>query len=396
MEVRYVLGTYHEIILKGHNRGYFERKLVANLKRALEGLPVASVSIPSRVVVTFQEDVPWAAVFPRLRTVFGLKSLIPAARAGTTYEELENFVASHLATLLPGEAFAVRCKRSEKRFPLDSEQIQRRLGSLVQRLSSKRVDLTHPDATLRVYVQSDGLYVALGEFPGPGGLPVGSAGKVLVLLSGGIDSPVAALYALKRGAKVEFIHFHSTPFTSPASVRKAEELVRLLARYQGGARLTLVPFGEFQQEVARKAPERLRVVLYRRQMLRVAERVARRYRCLALVTGESLGQVSSQTLENLAAIDRVAHMPVLRPLIGLDKQEIIDLAVAAGTFEISIAPHQDCCSFLQPLHPATRTTPKACEAAERELDVEGWARKLQHLATSSVVAPLPWEPLLRP
>jgi len=391
MEVRYVLGTYHEIILKGHNRGFFERKLVANLKRALEGLPLAAVAIPSRVVVTFREELPWEVVYPRLRTVFGLKSLIPAARAGTTYEELARFVAQHVTTLVPGESFAVRCKRSDKRFALNSEQIQRQLGALVRELSGKRVDLTAPETTLRVYVQSDGLYVALGEFPGPGGLPVGSAGKVLVLLSGGIDSPVAALLAQKRGARAEFIHFHSTPFTSPASVRKAQELVRLLARYQGGARLTLVPFGEFQQEVARKAPERLRVVLYRRQMLRVAERVARRHRCLALVTGESLGQVSSQTLENLAAIDRVAHMPVLRPLIGMDKQEIIDLAVAAGTFEISIAPHQDCCSFLQPLHPATRTTPKACEQAERELAVEEWARKLQHLATSTTVAPLPWE-----
>ncbi len=390
MEVRYVLGTYHEIILKGQNRGFFERKLLANIKRALAGLPVASVTIPSRVVIAFSEDVPWAQVQARLATVFGLKGLIPALWAGKTYEELERAVESRLNTL-GGDSFAVRCKRSDKRFPLTSEDIQKKLGAFIKARTGKQVNLTNPDTVVRVYVQSDGLYLSLGEVPGPGGLPVGTSGKVLVLLSGGIDSPVAALLTLKRGAKVEFVHFHSAPYTSEASIRKVEELVRVLARYQGQARLTLVPFGEFQQEVARLAPERLRVILYRRMMVRVAERIARRHRCLALATGESLNQVSSQTLENLAAIDRVAHMPVLRPLVGLDKQEIIDIATKAGTFELSILPHQDCCSFLQPLHPATRTTPRACEEAEKPLDVEDWARRLQHQAQSRQLAPLPWD-----
>ncbi|MFN3413621.1 MAG: tRNA uracil 4-sulfurtransferase ThiI [Thermoanaerobaculum sp.] len=390
MEVRYVLGTYHEIILKGQNRGFFERKLMANIKRALAGLPVASITIPSRVVMAFSEDVPWAQVQPRLATVFGLKGLIPALWAGRSYEELERAVESRMHAL-GGESFAVRCKRSDKRFPMTSEDIQKKLGAFIKARTGKQVNLTAPDTVVRVYVQSDGLYLSLGEAPGPGGLPVGTSGKVLVLLSGGIDSPVAALLTLKRGAKVEFVHFHSAPYTTEASIRKVEELVRVLARYQGQARLALVPFGEFQQEVARVAPERLRVILYRRMMLRVAERLARRHRCLALVTGESLNQVSSQTLENLAAIDRVAHMPVLRPLIGLDKQEIIDMATKAGTFEISILPHQDCCSFLQPLHPATRTTPKACEEAEKPLDVEGWARRLQHQSQKKLLAPIPWD-----
>ncbi|MGC8917180.1 MAG: tRNA uracil 4-sulfurtransferase ThiI [Thermoanaerobaculum sp.] len=390
MEVRCVLGTYHEIILKGQNRGFFERTLMANIKRALTGLPLVSVTVPSRVVVRFAEDVPWSSVHPRLATVFGLKSLIPGLWAGTSYEQLERAVEARLHTL-SGKSFAVRCKRSDKRFPMTSEEIQKRLGAFIKARTGKEVNLTSPENVVRVYVQSDGLYLGLGEVEGPGGLPVGTSGKVLVLLSGGIDSPVAALLTLKRGAKVEFVHFHSAPFTSEASIRKVEELVRILARHQGQARLHLVPFGEFQQEVAQLAPERLRVILYRRMMLRVAERMARRHRCLALATGESLNQVSSQTLENLAAIDRVAHMPVLRPLIGLDKQEIIDIATKAGTFEVSILPHQDCCSFLQPLHPATRTTPKACEEAEKNLEVEAWARRLQHQATTTVVAPLPWE-----
>ncbi len=390
MQVRYVLGTYHEIILKGQNRAFFQRKLLANIKRALEGLPVASLTIPSRVVIAFSQDVPWGQIQPRLATVFGLAGLIPALWAGTSYQELEQAVEARLASLA-GASFAVRCKRSDKRFPLTSEEIQRKLGAFIKARTKKQVNLTAPDTVVRVYVQSDGIYLSLGEVAGPGGLPVGTSGKALVLLSGGIDSPVAALLTLKRGAKVEFVHFHSAPYTTEASIRKVEELVRVLARYQGQARLTLVPFGEFQQEVARAAPERLRVIRYRRMMLRVAERLARRHRCLALVTGESLNQVSSQTLENLAAIDRVAHMPVLRPLVGLDKQEIIDIATRAGTFEISILPHQDCCSFLQPLHPATRTTPKACEEAEKPLDVEGWARRLQYQAQSHWAAPLPWD-----
>lgn len=389
MEVRHVLASYHEIILKGQNRGLFQRKLLANIKRVLEGIPVTSITIPSRVVIAFSQDVPWQQIKPRLASVFGLAGLIPAVWAGTSYQELEQTVETRLASLT-GASFAVRCKRSDKRFPLTSEDVQRKLGAFIKARTGKQVNLTTPETVVRVYVQSDGVYLALSQEDGPGGLPVGTSGKVMVLLSGGIDSPVAALLTLKRGAKVEFVHFHSAPYTGEASIRKVQELVRVLARYQGQARLTLVPFGEFQQEVARAAPERLRVILYRRMMVRVAERIARRHRCLALVTGESLNQVSSQTLENLAAIDRVAHMPVLRPLVGMDKQEITNMATRAGTFEISIIPHQDCCSFLQPLHPATRTTPKACEQAEKPLDVENWARRLQQKAQSQWLAPLPW------
>ena len=190
---------------------------------------------------------------------------------------------------------------------------------------------------------------------------------------------------MKRGTKAHYVHFHSAPYTSDASVAKVERLVRVLTRHQGASRLAVVPFGDCQREIVSLAPERLRVVLYRRMMLRTAERIARRWRCEALVTGESLNQVASQTLENVAAIDRVAHMPVLRPLIGMDKQEIIAAAERAETFELSLLPHQDCCSFLQPQHPASRTTPAACDEAEAALDVDAWARRLQHEAKVTVV-----------
>jgi thiamine biosynthesis protein ThiI len=252
------------------------------------------------------------------------------------------------------------------------------------------VNLEEPGATIHVLVQNDGIYTFRQRFPGAGGLPTGTSGRVLVLLSGGIDSPAAAYMTMKRGVTAHFVHFHSAPYTSDASVRKVEEIVRLIGRYQGSSRLWVVPFGDFQREVVSRCPEQLRVVLYRRMMFRTAARIARRTRCLALVTGESLNQVASQTLENMTVIDRVAHMPVLRPLVGLDKQEIIAVAERVGTFEISILPHQDCCSFLQPRHPATRTGERACEAAESAIDVERWARTLQHEADERRLDATPW------
>jgi thiamine biosynthesis protein ThiI len=382
--VFHVIATVHEVALKGANRGWFERTLVHNVRYALKGLPVAEVSIPARVVVRFQEPVPWREVLERLSTVFGLNGIIPVERAGTTYDQLERFVGERKADF-EGKTFAVRCKRSDKRFPLTSEQVNRRLGAFVNELTGMAVDLENPDVTVHVLVQSDGLYVFRERFPGPGGLPAGTSGRVLVLMSGGIDSPAAAYLAMKRGTRAHYVHFHSAPYTSDASVTKVERLVRVLTRHQGTSRLTVVPFGDCQREIVALCPERLRVVLYRRMMLRTAERIARRSRCEALVTGESLNQVASQTLENMAAIDRVAHMPVLRPLVGMDKQEIIALAERALTYELSILPHQDCCSFLQPQHPATRTTHAACEEAEAALDVDGWARRLQHEATVTII-----------
>jgi len=382
--VSHVIATVHEVALKGANRGWFERTLVHNVRFALKGLPVAEVSIPARVVVRFAEPVLWREVFARLSTVFGLNGIIPVEQAGTTYDQLETFVGAHAGDF-SGATFAVRCKRSDKRFPLTSEEVNRRLGAFVNERTGMAVDLENPDLTIHVLVQSDGLYVFRERFPGPGGLPAGTSGRVLVLMSGGIDSPAAAYLAMKRGTRAHYVHFHSAPYTSDASVSKVERLVRVLTRHQGTSRLTVVPFGDCQREIVALCPERLRVVLYRRMMLRAAERIARRSRCEALVTGESLNQVASQTLENMAAIDRVVHMPVLRPLIGMDKQEIIALAERALTYELSILPHQDCCSFLQPQHPATRTTNAACEEAEASLDVDAWARRLQHEATLTLI-----------
>ncbi len=387
--IDHVVATYHEVALKGGNRGWFERVLLRNMRAALDGLPVADITVPARIVVRFAEPVPWTEVYARLSTVFGLNNIIPVSRVGTSYEELEGFIAAHLEELA-GTSFAVRCQRSDKRFPLTSEEVCRRLGAFVKAATGLAVDLERPDVTIHVLLQNDGIYTFRRRHPGPGGLPMGTSGRALVLLSGGIDSPAAAYLTMKRGVMAQFVHFHSAPYTSDASIRKVEAIVRLLARFQGGARLFLVPFAECQRAIVVSCPEALRVILYRRMMLRVAARIARRTRCLALVTGESLNQVASQTLENMAAIDRVAHLPVLRPLVGLDKEEIVRIAEQVGTFELSIQPHQDCCSFLQPRHPATRTTPSRCEQAEEALDVEGWARRLQHAAEERQLEAAPW------
>ncbi len=389
-----VIATYHELALKGGNRRFFEKVLLRNIRTALADLPVAGVTLPARVVIRFSEPVAFADVHPRLASVFGLNGIIPVERAGATYDDLERYVGARLDELR-ADSFAVRCKRSEKRFPMTSEEIQRTLGAFINANTGMRVDLTRPELTVHVLVQPDGIYVYRRRFPASGGLPVGTSGRVLVLISGGIDSPVAAWMAMKRGTKAHFVHFHSGPFVADGSIQKTEELVSLLNRHQGSSRLAVVPFGRFQQDVVARCPERLRVVLYRRMMLRTAERIARRWRCQALVTGEALNQVASQTLENMAAIDRVAHMPVLRPLVGMDKQEIIDIAERAMTFDLSILPHPDCCSFLEPRHPATRTTARACDEAETAIDVDDWARTLQHEAETIQVDPAPWPPVRR-
>ena len=389
VQVTHVVAAYHEIALKGGNRGFFERALQHNAVRSLAGLPLAELTMPSRLVLRFAGPVPFSTVLSRLYTVFGINSIIPVERAGDTYDQLEAWVMAHRGEFA-GRSFAIRCKRSNKRFPLHSDELARRLGAFVQRVTGMAVDLDDPEVPIHVLLQSDGIYVYRRRYPGPGGLPVGTSGRALVLLSGGIDSPVAAYLTLKRGARTHFVHFHSAPYTSEASVRKAEEIARILNRHQGPSRLAVVPFGEFQRAVVTSCPERLRVVLYRRMMLRVAERIARRWRCLALVTGESLNQVASQTLPNLGAIDRVAHLPVLRPLVGIDKQEITNLADRAGTYELSIMPQQDCCSFLQPRQPATSTSHRSCEVAEAPLDVDGWARRLQHEARIVQLEAAPW------
>ncbi len=370
-----VLGATHEIGLKGKNRGWFEQKLVNNIRRALSDFPIDRIERPaSRVLVTFSEEVAWIEAARRLGTVAGLRVFMPVQPAGNTLEELLGHLPDAVAKMAPG-SFAVRCFRSDKRFPLSSMDVERRVGQWIVDSTGRTVDLDNPDSVLRVFVDRGGLWLSSQEVNGAGGLPVGSGGRALCLLSGGIDSPVAAYAMLRRGMRVDFVHFHSVPRTDPTSLEKVRELVTVLNRFQPPARLATVPLLPIQEQVVARCPEEYRVLLYRRFMVRIAERIAFRNHLRGLITGECLGQVASQTVENLWALDSVAHLPMLRPLIGMDKEQIIATARRIGSYEISIIPHSDCCAYLMPTHPALAAAPAELREAEAELDIEALVRQ---------------------
>jgi len=392
-----VLCTTSEISLKGGNRRWFERTLTDNVRKALADLPVDRIERPAwRVLITFTEPVPFAEAARRLATVFGLGAMMAVEFAGGTVDDLESLLAPRLGSL-EAKSFAVRCLRSDKRFPLTSPEIERRIGTFVQERTGWPVNLGAPDLTIHVLVDEKGLFTWTHRVPGPGGLPVGVGGRASCLISGGIDSPVAACLMMKRGMRLDFVHFHSVPRTDPASIEKVEDLVRILVRYQGPARLALSPLLPVQEAIAANCPAEMRVLLYRRFMIRLAEAMARRFSSDALVTGESLGQVASQTIQNLRAVESVATMPVLRPLIGLDKPEIITLARRLGTYETSILPHFDCCSFLLPERPATRSTATGLERAEASLDVEALiAQALDDTEVKRIDEPVPWDQMPLP
>jgi thiamine biosynthesis protein ThiI len=362
---------YAEVALKGRNRPRFEQRLAANLARALAPLgPVRVRSLYGRLLLELPAGAPFDVARERLARCYGVAWF---GRASVCEPTLERIGAT-VDALLDGRTFAsfgVRARRIEKRLPFRSQELCRVLGARIAQRTGARVDLGSPDLWVEVHALAHEAIVLHERLPGPGGIPVGSAGRVVALVSGGIDSPVAAALAMKRGAAVRFVHFHSAPWTSRASQAKVRDLVRVLAVSNGPSPLHLVPFGELQQTLVREAPAGPRVVLYRRFMLRISERIAEATGAEALVTGESLSQVASQTLSNLDSANRAATLPVLRPLIGMDKAEIISRAQGLGTFAISIEPDEDCCSFLLPQSPATRTRPEALAAIERSLDVKG-------------------------
>jgi thiamine biosynthesis protein ThiI len=266
-------------------------------------------------------------------------------------------------------SFRVTVRRADKRFPISSPQVERELGARVVAARGWKVDLEHPALVIGAELLSNEAFYHFAKLPGAGGLPTGTSGRAAVLLSGGIDSPVAAWRMMKRGCSATLVHFHSYPFLARTSQDKAREIARVLTRYQLRTRLYLVPFGELQRQVTLSVPGPMRVVVYRRLMLRIAERLGRRVGARALVTGEVVGQVASQTLENIAVIDAAASMPVFRPLIGMDKEEITAEAERLGTYPISIIPDEDCCTLFTPRHPLTRARQHEVEAAEQSLPI---------------------------
>jgi thiamine biosynthesis protein ThiI len=272
------------------------------------------------------------------------------------------------------ESFRIETQRGDKSFPLTSPEINRQLGAAVKEKSGARVDLENAEFTVTVEILPRDAFFGFNKIPGAGGLPVGASGRVAALISGGFDSPVAAYRMMQRGCRLIFVHFHSAPFQDKTSQEKVRQLLNVLTRHQFNSRLYLVPFGEIQRQIVASVTRPLRVVLYRRMMLRIAEAIARKEKAKALLTGESLGQVASQTLDNIAVIEQAARLPILRPLVGMDKQEIIDQARRIGTFEISSIPDQDCCQLFVPKHPATKARFRDVEADEARFDVNDLLR----------------------
>jgi tRNA uracil 4-sulfurtransferase len=360
---------YKELALKGKNRPWFVKLLVRNLRAALADLRVTSIrSVMGRIEIELESDSGWEDVRDRVRRVFGIANFSFAGRASHDFDELASAILADLGDIEPA-SFRVRARRSDKRFPLTSPQIEREVGGRIKEAKGWHVDLVGAALTIHLEMMPDHAFYYFGKEPGAGGLPSGTGGRVACLLSGGIDSPVAAYRMMRRGCSVLFVHFHSYPILSRASQEKVREIAALLTTYQLRSRLVLVPFGELQQQVLLAVPAELRVVVYRRLMMRIAEKLARSWRARALVTGEVIGQVASQTLENMTSIADATTLEILRPLVGMDKDEITEQAERLGTYAISIIPDQDCCQLFTPRHPATRARREEIERAEGALPI---------------------------
>jgi len=370
----YLIVHYHEIGLKGRNRSLFERALIRNMTRACSDLiQIKPRRLPGRVIVPVPDGVAGEKLLERLRSVFGIANLAVARGGKIDFDGICD-VAGAMVAEQRFETFAVRARVAHSDFPLSSRQINEKLGAWLLERTGTRVNLSDPDLTCRVEIVGDLVLVSTARTPGPGGLPVGVSGRVAVLLSAGIDSPVAAARMMRRGARCSFIHFHSQPYTDGSSERHARELAGSLTALQYDSTLFVVPLAPAQQVIAAECPEELRTILYRRMMMRIGGELAGKDGAKALVTGDSLGQVASQTLENLTAVEAVSPLPVLRPLIGLDKIEIIASSQELGLFEISSAPCQEACVLFEPRTPATKARLVDCERAEAALDLDGLIR----------------------
>ena len=369
-----VVVHYHEIALKGDNRPLFISRLADNISTAADGLGIEKVVTPrGRILLYLKTGASWSEIRSRLKRVFGIANFSPAWKCKPNLKALKDKIAAVIKER-EFESFRIAARRGDKSYPMTSMELNQTLGRFVQDRTQARVDLERPQLSVYVEILSNEALIYLEKFRGPGGLPVGMGGRVLSLISGGIDSPVASYWMMKRGCMVTFVHFHSHPYLSKASWEKAEDLVEHLTQYQFNSRLYLVPFGEIQRGIVLTVPPPLRVVLYRRFMLRIAEELALKEGAKALVTGESLGQVASQTLDNIATIQEATHLPVLRPLIGQDKEDIITEARAIETYPISIQPDQDCCRLFVPPHPSVRARLEDVRKAERQMDIYGWVK----------------------
>jgi len=349
-----IIFHYGEIALKTGNRLFFERMLAGNIISVLKDCGLGKVrNLRGRIIAEVTEKTDLNAVEKNMPFLFGVVYAAPAVRTEPNMEAIE-IAAVELMKKAPEGTFKVDVMRSDKNFASTSMEMNADLGEKIIAATGRKVKMRDPKIVCAVELLENDAYVSVERWNGPGGLPTGSQAPVLMMLSGGIDSPVASLRLQRRGAAVFGVHFHSYPITTRASLEKVKELAGVIAKAQGNMTVYMVPFADIQKATVKFAPPSLRVVLYRRSMFRIAEALARREGILALGTGESLGQVASQTVENIAAVSDAVRLPIFRPLIGMNKEEIMAEARVYGTFDISIRPHEDCCSLFLPEHPETR------------------------------------------
>ena len=371
----HILCHYGEIGTKGKNRRQFERKLKDNMKAGLKAACPGSYAeirtVRGRIVIELSKigRESLDSMKEVLRNTFGLVYFAPATRMEQKKEILEA-AALELVKTLPGESFRITTRRSDPNIPLSTQKMNEEIGAAVVEKFGKKVNLTQPDVNCHIDLVEDSAFVYAHRIDGFGGLPVGMGGKVLSMISGGIDSPVATWQMMKRGAFINYLHFHSVPYTSDASIKKVLDVIKVFQKHQLRATLFLAELAPIQEEVIEKCHEKYRIILYRRFMFRIAEALAKREGAHAVITGESLGQVASQTIENMETIEAVTSMPILRPLVGMDKQEIVNRSKEIGTYDISVLPDEDCCAYFQPKQPATKATVEQLQKAEENLDVE--------------------------
>ena len=366
-----ILCKYGEIVLKGANREYFEDMLCKEMKKRARAYGNFDIYRAQSTIYIDPKDelADIDGMFEAASKVFGIVALSRAAVCEKSMEDIARVTAAYVPRFLEGKkTFKVEAKRSDKAFPLDSMEISREIGGVVLDTCHKiKVDVHNPDVTVKVEIREFGAYVSAGQFKGAGGMPVGSNGRALLLLSGGIDSPVAGYMIAKRGVRIDAVHFESFPYTSERAREKVLELARIVSEYAGDIYVHVVSLTHIQEELVKNCEEDYFTLLLRRYMMTIAERVAKDHGCMALVTGESLGQVASQTMQAIGVTDACVNMPVFRPCIGMDKEEIVQISRKIGAFETSIQPYEDCCTVFTPKHPKTKPELDKVVAQENKL-----------------------------
>ncbi|RHW53075.1 tRNA uracil 4-sulfurtransferase ThiI [Lactobacillus bombicola] len=373
MKYTEIMVRYGELSTKGKNRKDFIGRLAGNVTRVLRDFPQIELHPRHDRMHIVLNDAPFAEIDQRLKKVFGIQTYSPTIKVEKTLTKIEETALALMKeTYQEGMTFKVNTKRSDHNFTYDTNELNQLVGDyLFKNMSNLKVEMKHPDLVLRLEVRQDAVYISNQLFHGAGGMPVGTGGRAVMMLSGGIDSPVASYLALKRGVDIDMVHFYSPPYTTEKALNKAKELTGILANYAGRINFIAVPFAEIQETIKEKLPEGYLMTVQRRFMLRLADQIRAKRKGLAIFNGESVGQVASQTLESMAAINDVTTTPVVRPVATMDKTEIIRLAEQIGTFDLSIQPFEDCCTIFAPPRPKTKPRIDKAREFEARLDVEG-------------------------